>query len=91
VDSRDRDPHHRRQGLLLLYPIDKDSPPDAGNELTRAPLQAGDHVLGMALVFPGTADDWVPNVSYIQVDTRDQATDAADMEEERAALSEEDS
>jgi hypothetical protein len=91
MTSRDRDLQHRRQGLLLLYPIAKDSPPDEGNEQTRAPLQAAVHVLGMALVFPGTADDWVPNVSYIQVDLRDQATDAADMEEERAALSEDDS
>ncbi|MEU4244881.1 Z1 domain-containing protein [Actinoplanes sp. NPDC026619] len=91
IDSRDRDPGHRRQGLLLLYPIAKDSPPDPGNELTRAPLQAAAHVLGMALVFPGTADDWVPNVSYIQVDLRDQAIDATDIEEERAVLSEDDS
>ncbi|GAA3386754.1 Z1 domain-containing protein [Cryptosporangium minutisporangium] len=86
--SRDRDPRHRMQGLLLLYPIAKDSPPDEGNEQTRDPLQAVEHVLGMALVFPGTADDWVPNVSYIAVNPQDQPTDAEDAEEERAALSE---
>lgn len=88
VLSRDQDPRHRRQGLLLLYPIAKDSPPDPGNEKTRMPLNAAEHVLGMALVFPGAADDYVPNISYIAVDPQDQPTDADDTEEERAALSE---
>jgi hypothetical protein len=88
--SRDRDPRHRRQGLLLMYPIAKDSPPDTGNEDTRKPLAAAEHVLGMALVFPGTADDYVPNISYIAVDLQDQSTGADDAEEERVALSEDD-
>jgi hypothetical protein len=89
IESRDLDPRHHRQGLILVYPIDKDSPPDEANTETRRPLAAEEHVLGMALVFPGTAEDIVTN-SYISVDLRDQAIDADDVDEERAALSDED-
>ena len=57
----DLEPGSRRaetDGLLLIYPIDKDSRPRAG-ALKRAPLDAVDHVIGIAVVFPefAPADD----------------------------------
>jgi hypothetical protein len=39
-------------GLLLLYPVSKDSRPVRGSAKTREPLEAVDHVLGVGLVFP---------------------------------------
>lgn len=36
-------------GLLLLYPISKDSPPETA---ARMPMDAVDHVMGVGLVFP---------------------------------------
>lgn len=43
------------RGLLLLYPIAKDSEPSTGSS-QRAPLEAEEHMIGVALVFPDTDD-----------------------------------
>lgn len=59
---RDEDGH----GLLLLYPIDKDSKPKAEAD-HRAPLMAVGHLLGVAFSFP-TADPRTEPVDTIQVD-----------------------
>lgn len=50
------------RGLLLLYPIAKDSQPDAGRGTNkrRAPLGAVDHVLGVAFAFPVAPFDPTP-------------------------------
>lgn len=60
VNMRNEDPVHRHRGLLLLYPIDPDSPSD---KATRRPMDAVDEVIGLALVFPGD-----PSNDYISVD-----------------------
>ncbi|MFC9581464.1 Z1 domain-containing protein [Streptomyces yangpuensis] len=39
-------------GLLVLYPIDKDSEPHPSKEKSRAALGAEEHVIGVGLVFP---------------------------------------
>ncbi len=39
-------------GLLLLYPVSKDSRPVRGSLVTREELRAVEHVLGVGLVFP---------------------------------------
>ncbi|MFD9337288.1 Z1 domain-containing protein [Streptomyces sp. NPDC060028] len=39
-------------GLLVLYPIDKDSEPHPSKEQSRSALQAEEHVIGVGLVFP---------------------------------------
>jgi hypothetical protein len=39
-------------GLLALYPIDPDSPPDAQNRESRTNLDAPADVIGVGLVFP---------------------------------------
>lgn len=55
------------RGLLLLYPVSKDSHPNRGSGREREPLQAADDVLGIAIVFPDTGDStpqayWTANV-----------------------------
>lgn len=71
MDMRDADPEFADRGLLLLYPIAKDSKPDEANVKSRVPLEAAEHVIGMALVFPGSTDG-VAN-RYVQVETGDDS------------------
>ncbi|MGW5861939.1 Z1 domain-containing protein [Streptomyces sp. NPDC055239] len=57
-------------GLLVLYPIDKDSCPSERRKKFREPLSAEDHVIGVGLVFPEPKQDsevrW--DGSYISAD-----------------------
>lgn len=53
-------------GLLLLYPIDKNSRPEPGKERVRAALGADEHVVGLGLVFPGQGDE--TPVEYVSAD-----------------------
>lgn len=57
-------------GLLVLYPIDKDSRPSRHREESREPLGATEHVIGVGLVFPEPNQDsevgW--DGSYISAD-----------------------
>lgn len=87
VDLRTDDPTYGTRGLLLLYPIAKDSPPDEANKLTRRPMEASEHVIGMALVFPGNAQDAVEN-SYVAVDLTD--VDQSEYDDVNDALTEDD-
>ena len=54
------------RGLLVLYPIDRDSQPKKGANYRQA-LEAADHLIGVALCFPTAKPDTEP-VSTIQVD-----------------------
>lgn len=83
VDLRNANPDFARRGLLLLYPIAKDSQPDPVNVETRVPMTAAEHVIGMALVFPGNAEDKVEN-RYVEVDTT--GVDMSEYDEINAAL-----
>lgn len=57
----------RGVGLLLLYPIDKDStPPREGLSSRRVPLNAAEHVIGVALVFPRA--ETTTAIPYVTVD-----------------------
>ncbi|MEV5540071.1 Z1 domain-containing protein [Saccharopolyspora shandongensis] len=73
------------RGLLLIYPIAKDSPPDAANEQTRRQLEAAEHVIAAAFVFPGNSKDKVAN-RYVQVDISNEAIDPAEYADEASAL-----
>lgn len=53
------------RGLVVLYPIDKDSQPKSGAS-NRQALEAVDHLIGVALCFP-TAKSGTEPVSTIQV------------------------
>ncbi|MFI9836315.1 Z1 domain-containing protein [Nonomuraea sp. NPDC051941] len=83
VDLRNASIEHATTGLLLLYPIARDSQPDPTNVDTRVPFNAADHVIGMALVFPGNAEDKVRN-KYVQVDT--SGVDSSEYDEVNDAL-----
>ncbi|WP_435581332.1 Z1 domain-containing protein [Amycolatopsis thermoflava] len=89
VDLRNADPVQANRGLLLLYPIRKNSQPDPQNREMRQPLEASHHVIGLALVFPGNAEDKVEN-RYVQVDTSNLEVDASEYEEVEAALTADD-
>ncbi|RAU93523.1 hypothetical protein DQP58_16265 [Mycobacterium colombiense] len=54
-------------GLLLLYPVSRDSRPIRGSLKTRVPLQADEHVLGVGLVFPETRSKSA-QVEYVTAD-----------------------
>ncbi|NKY52037.1 Z1 domain-containing protein [Nocardia vermiculata] len=58
-------------GLLMLYPIDQDSAPSPAREETRLPLEAPEHAIGVALVFPTPHDadttvEW--EATYVSAD-----------------------
>ncbi|KFU76961.1 Z1 domain-containing protein [Amycolatopsis lurida] len=75
-------------GLLVLYPIDKNSVPSTKREKTRAPLAAEEHVIGVGLVFPHpNGDDTSIEWNYISADLSNvdiEEVDMADLELEDA-------
>jgi hypothetical protein len=79
MDARNNDPVARNRALLLLYPIDPNSKPDAQNQATRLSLEAATDVIGMAVVFPGNAESKVRtthvtvDLSSAEVETPDEA------------------
>nr|WP_296777375.1 Z1 domain-containing protein [Rhodococcus sp. (in: high G+C Gram-positive bacteria)] len=81
MDERDRDPSVRRKGLLLLYPIDPTSEPEAANLKSRKPLGAVDDVIGIALVFPGSAiESSQVSQTYVSVDLSETEIETNDDE-----------
>lgn len=75
MDARNTDSVAKNRALLLIYPIDPKSKPDAKNELSRRAMEAGTDVIGMALVFPGNAESKV-RTTHVTVDLS-----SADIEE----------
>lgn len=72
MDARDLDPVARTRGLILLYPIDPQSDPEPANKDSRRSLAAAADVIGLALVFPGTADEGSQvNQTFVSVDLTD--------------------
>jgi hypothetical protein len=67
------------RGLLLIYPISKDSSPYPTSGPDRLPLDAVDHVIGVALVFPDV-EDGTPQ-TYWTVDLGDVPRETAEIEE----------
>jgi hypothetical protein len=54
-------------GVLVLYPISRNSSPRENPSKTRAPLCAEGHLIGIALVFPD-AEGRLSNADYVQAD-----------------------
>ena len=67
-------------GLLLLYPVSKDSKPIRGSTKTREPLEAFEHVLGVGLVFPET-DSRTAAVDYVTANVAALSNDVEDPDE----------
>lgn len=70
------------RGLLLLYPIDRNSKP-AGPRSSRKPLEAVEHLLGAALVFPESRHPspqsyFTPDLSGVEREEPEDLDDDAD-------------
>ncbi|TCM39649.1 Z1 domain-containing protein [Kribbella sp. VKM Ac-2568] len=81
-------------GILLVYPVSKDSRPVRGTAKTRIDLKAADHVIGLGLVFPEsssraakleylTAD--VASMS-VEVEAPDEADEPDESDADRGAM-----
>lgn len=88
-----RDPGSRDggdgSGLLVLYPISKDSEPRRGRY--RVNLEAAAHVLGVGLVFPTSASE-ASGVDYITADLssmeREEPTEEDEVDEDLEMIEE---
>jgi hypothetical protein len=76
----DRDNVHPDRGLLLIYPINKDSVPHRTEDPRRKNLEAVEHVIGVALVFPDPQDN-TPQ-SYVTVEIPPGPIDEVEVEED---------
>jgi hypothetical protein len=77
-------------GLLLLYPVSRNSRPVRGNASTREDLRADDHIIGVGLVFPESRSRSA-HVEYVtadvaamsvEVETPDEADELDESETE---------
>ncbi|ENC6369351.1 Z1 domain-containing protein [Aeromonas veronii] len=68
------------RGLLLLYPIGKNSMPRKGST-QRAPLNAIQHIIGLALVFPEVAQRDLTPQSYLTVELPDIGSEMIDIDD----------
>jgi hypothetical protein len=66
-------------GLVALYPIDRESPPDKQNERSRVSLAAANDVIGVGLVFPWGGDEQA--VTYMSADLSRLGLTSDDLEE----------
>ncbi|WP_030885325.1 Z1 domain-containing protein [Streptomyces sp. NRRL F-5053] len=73
-------------GLLVLYPIDKDSSPPEHRKDSRAPLAADEHVIGVALVFPRTGGEDAGAVDTVIWDGRYISADLSGVQLEEEDL-----
>ncbi len=67
-------------GLLLLYPISKDSAPLRESN-QRAPLKAVQHVVGLAMVFPNVPQGDLTPQNYMTVDLPDVGSEMIDIDD----------
>jgi hypothetical protein len=68
------------KGLLLIYPIDKDSRP-RNESIERAPLGAVQHVIGIALAFPDVPQGDLTPVDYMTVELPDVDIEQVDIDD----------
>jgi hypothetical protein len=68
------------KGLILLYPISKDSAPRKGSS-QRAPLDAVQHIIGLALVFPDVPQSDLTPQSYMTVELPDVGSEMVDIDD----------
>jgi hypothetical protein len=68
------------KGLLLIYPISKDSQPRAGSK-ERAPLDAVQHVIGLALAFPDVPQSDLTPQNYMTVELPDSGSEQIDIDD----------
>ena len=75
-----RDQSAPDKGLLLLYPIGKDSEPRRPSS-QRAKLAAAEHIIGLALVFPDVPQNDLTPQSYMTVELPDIGSEMIDIDD----------
>lgn len=87
VQQRNRDAEYRNRGLLVLYPIDRQSMPmSAGSSgsVSRIPMKSAEPALGIGIVFPGTVGGGkAVAVTHMAVDLAGASGSAWDEDEEQ--------
>jgi hypothetical protein len=74
-----RDSRRPDRGMLLVYPISKDSRPDR-SRTQRRPLEAVQHVMGIGLVFPDVdKGDFTPQ-TYVSVELPSESAEQDDLD-----------
>lgn len=76
-------------GLLLLYPVSKDSRPVRGSVKTRRNLEAAEHVLGVGIVFPNSSSA-AAKVEYVTADVASMPGVTVDQPEDADGPADED-
>jgi hypothetical protein len=66
-NTPERNGYSDGSGLLLLYPVSKDSKPVRGSTKTRTKLDATEHIVGVGLAFPESRSR-AANVEYVTAD-----------------------
>ncbi len=69
------------RGVLLIYPIGKDSIPIGKPTDERKPLEAVQHVIGIALVFPEVPQDAITPQDYVTVDLPDSESERVEYDD----------
>ncbi|MBX3738965.1 MAG: hypothetical protein KF715_19890 [Candidatus Didemnitutus sp.] len=76
-DLRGDDP----SGVLVIYPVSKDSRPrETGESTERAPMAAHDNLIGIAMIFPGLRGG-LGAADYVQADLQPQPSTESDEPE----------
>lgn len=75
-----REEHSPDRGLLLIYPIGKDSLP-LPKSRERAPLGAVQHVMGIALAFPDVLQGDLTPQDYMTVELPDTGSEQIDIDD----------
>jgi hypothetical protein len=87
VRQRNRDAEYRNRGLLVLYPIDRQSAPMAthpSGSVSRVPMNAKAPAMGIGIVFPGTVGGGkAVAVTHMAVDLAGSSGSAWDEDEEQ--------
>lgn len=87
VQRRNRDADYRSRGLLVVYPIDRQSTPIAkkpGAGVSRVPMKAALPALGIGIVFPGTVGGGkAVSVTHMAVDLAGSSGSAWDEDGEQ--------
>jgi Z1 domain len=72
-------------GLLLIYPISKDSRPKNKENIKRGPLEAVEHLIGIAMLFPNVEEENLTPQSYMTTNLSGLIWEEEDLPEEGGA------
>lgn len=76
-----REKHLPDRGVLLIYPIGKNSIPIGKPTPERQPIEAAQHVIGIALVFPEVPQDAITPQDYVTVELPDSESERVEYDD----------